>query len=110
MNWRQEIQNTIIDLNLSYRKFSRLTGIVYSELNCIVKGKRNLSVSSAVKLERFAYHKEIYNGHERMKIVGIREHTIELKGDYSGGTHNVCQKEWFYTDGLIFNSELANEI
>ena len=27
-------------------------------------------------------------------VVGIRSETIELKGDWSGGTHNVCQVGW----------------
>ena len=27
-------------------------------------------------------------------VVGIREYTVEIEGDFSGGTHNVCQKDW----------------
>jgi len=40
-------------------------------------------------------------GHEPMKIVGIREYSVELEGDYSGGTHNVCQKDWMPIDGVL---------
>jgi hypothetical protein len=47
------------------------------------------------------YHNEIYNGKELMEIVGIRKDTVELEGDYSGGTHNVCQKDWMPVEGLI---------
>lgn len=27
-------------------------------------------------------------------VVGIRKTTIEIEGDFSGGTHNVCQRDW----------------
>ncbi len=27
-------------------------------------------------------------------VTGIREDEIEIEGDWSGGTHNVCQKSW----------------
>lgn len=47
------------------------------------------------------FHKEIYDGKELMEIVGIREGSVELRGDYSGGTHNVSQDSWLSTDGLI---------
>ena len=47
------------------------------------------------------YHKDIYNGKELMEIVGILKYTVELEGDYSGGTHPVTQKDWQGIDGLI---------
>ena len=50
----------------------------------------------------YVYHKDIYNGKEKMKIVGIREDSVELEGDYSGGTHAIVQKDWLNIDGLIF--------
>ena len=28
------------------------------------------------------------------EVVGIRETTVEIQGDWSGGTHNVNQKGW----------------
>ncbi|MGN6417776.1 MAG: hypothetical protein ACTHMC_09810 [Pseudobacter sp.] len=28
------------------------------------------------------------------KVVGIRENELEIEGDFSGGTHNVCQIGW----------------
>lgn len=60
-------------------------------------------------LHQKVYHKEIYKGEERMTITGMKVDTqgklmVELEGDYSGGTHNVCQREWFYTDGLIYEN------
>ncbi len=27
-------------------------------------------------------------------VVGIRKDSIEIEGDFSGGTHNVCQRSW----------------
>jgi hypothetical protein len=35
------------------------------------------------------YVKELYEGREPFKIVGIRQIKVELEGDYSGGTHNA---------------------
>ncbi len=35
-----------------------------------------------------------YNHGEVFTVVGIREHELELEGDWSGGTHNVSQKDW----------------
>jgi len=52
-------------------------------------------------LGRMVYHKELYYGREPMKIVGIRENEVELEGDYSGGTHNVCQRDWLSIDGVL---------
>jgi hypothetical protein len=37
-----------------------------------------------------------------MKIVGIREHQVELEGDFSGGTHHTVGKAWFPKEGLLF--------
>lgn len=53
------------------------------------------------KLGMKVFHDTIYNGKEPMKIVGIREKTIELEGDYSGGTHNVIQKDWLPIKGAF---------
>ena len=54
-----------------------------------------------LRLGQNVYHKDIYWGRERMKIVGLREKQVELEGDYSGGTHNVCQKEWNSLEGVL---------
>lgn len=47
------------------------------------------------------YHDKIYHGKEQMEVVGIRKTEVELEGDYSGGTHNVCQKDWLPINGLF---------
>ncbi len=54
-----------------------------------------------LKIGQKVYHEDIYDGHEEMKVVGIRETTVELEGDYSGGTHAVCQKEWLPIKGVL---------
>ena len=45
-------------------------------------------------------HKDLYPN-EVFEIVGIRKDTVELEGDYSGGTHAVTQKDWMSIEGLI---------
>lgn len=32
-------------------------------------------------------------------MVGITEDKLLLEGDYSGGTHNVCQRDWLPIKG-----------
>lgn len=54
-----------------------------------------------LKLGMVVYHEELYGGRERMEIVGLRETEVELEGDYSGGTHNVCQKDWLPIKGVL---------
>jgi hypothetical protein len=38
---------------------------------------------------------EMYEHREMFEVVGIREKELELKGDWSGGTHNVSQSGWY---------------
>lgn len=53
------------------------------------------------------FHKEVYNYREPLKVIGILEDEVRLKGDFSGGTHNVSQSGWFSLEGLsiIYNYE-----
>lgn len=55
------------------------------------------------------YSDKIYNGHEPFKIVGIRKHQVELEGDFSGGTHNVKQADWFNIDDCFLVKELCSD-
>lgn len=55
------------------------------------------------------YVERIYYGHEPFKIVGIRENQVELEGDFSGGTHNVTQRDWFNDDECFLISEVCEE-
>jgi len=54
------------------------------------------------------YHTEIYNGSEPMEVVGIRKDQVELQGDFSGGTHNVCQKDWLPLNGTLISNLQTN--
>lgn len=58
-----------------------------------------------LKLGQKVYHKDIYWGKEQMKVVGIRETEVEIEGDYSGGTHNVCQKDWKPLEGVLLKKD-----
>ncbi len=61
------------------------------------------------ELDMEVFHEDIYNGKERMKVVGIRKAEVELEGDYSGGTHNVVQKDWLPLKGLFRLREVCPE-
>jgi hypothetical protein len=54
-----------------------------------------------LKIGQKVYHKDLYWGREQMKIVGLRKNEVELEGDYSGGTHNVIQKDWLPIEGVL---------
>ena len=55
------------------------------------------------------YIEGVYKGHEPFKVVGIRENQVELEGDFSGGTHNVCQKDWFDDDKVFVIKSVCEE-
>lgn len=61
-------------------------------------------------LGRIVWHKDIYNGKEHMKIVGLRPNLVELEGDYSGGTNNVCQSSWMPMAGVLFEENKTSAI
>lgn len=52
-----------------------------------------------IRLYDKVIHPEIYGGNEVFTVVGIRMNELELRGDWSGGTHNVDQTDWFKRDG-----------
>ena len=54
-----------------------------------------------IKIGDKVYHREIYNGRELMEVVGLRRNQVELRGDFSGGTHNVIQDSWMPIDGVV---------
>ncbi len=41
---------------------------------------------------------EYYDHGEKFEVVGIRANELELRGDWSGGTHNVDQTSWYPKD------------
>jgi hypothetical protein len=56
--------------------------------------KKYLSKNEAILGLYPVYADNVYKGKEPFKVVGIRENSLELQGDYSGGTHTVCQNSW----------------
>lgn len=53
-----------------------------------------------IEIGDWGTHEHIYNHKEPLKVIGIREHELELQGDYSGGTHNVIQSDWLPREGF----------
>lgn len=64
-----------------------------------------------LKIGQTVYHRDVYDHKEPLRIVGIREHEIELEGDFSGGTHNVVQKQWMPIKGVsrVYNHKYKKE-
>ena len=70
------------------------------QLNIVgVSGCRSFQIGQTV------YHRSVYEHKEPLKIVGILEDKLLLEGDYSGGTNNVCQRDWLPIKGTsrIYN-------
>ena len=61
------------------------------------------------KLGMRVFHEKIYNGKEPMIVVGIRKDQVELEGDYSGGTHNVIEKDWLPLEGTFRVRKVCQE-
>lgn len=51
------------------------------------------------KIGDIVYHRSVYEHKEPLKVVGITEDKLLLEGDYSGGTHNVFQRDWLPIKG-----------
>ena len=47
-------------------------------------------------MHNFKLGDEVYYPCDRspFMVVGIRKDSVEIEGDFSGGTHCVCQKDW----------------
>lgn len=56
-------------------------------------------MNTPLSIGQYVYHRAVYEHKERLKIVGITEDKIWLEGDYSGGTNNVCQRDWLPIKG-----------
>ena len=63
------------------------------------------------ELGQTVYHRSVYEHKEPLKIVGILEDKLLLEGDFSGGTHNVTQRDWFPIKGTsrIYNHKYKKE-
>ena len=63
------------------------------------------------ELGQTVYHRSVYEHKEPLKIVGILEDKLLLEGDFSGGTHNVTQRDWLSIKGVsrIYNHKYKQE-
>lgn len=64
-----------------------------------MKTRRDYEITPVLGL--IVFHEDVYGGKEPLEIVGIREHELELKGDYSGGTRLIRQKDWLPIKGTF---------
>lgn len=64
-----------------------------------------------------AFHKDIYDGHEMIEIIGMKavkengviNSYVLLEGDFSGGTHNVKQSAWLPAEGVTLAKRVCTE-
>lgn len=68
-----------------------------------------LKMDTRLKFGDTVYHMDMYEGREPLKVIRFRRDEIELEGDFSGGTHNVCQADWFSMNGLLLESMAPTE-
>lgn len=63
------------------------------------------------ELGQTVYHRSVYEHKEPLKIVGLLEDKLLLEGDFSGGTHNVVQRDWLPIKGVsrIYNHNYKQE-
>lgn len=61
--------------------------------------KPMLADNRSFRIGDIVYHRSVYQHNEPLKVVGITEDKLLLEGDYSGGTHNVCQRNWLPIKG-----------
>ena len=59
----------------------------------------NVSGCHSFRIGDIVYHRSVYEHKEPLKVVGIAEDKLLLEGDYSGGTHNVVQRDWLPIKG-----------
>jgi hypothetical protein len=62
-----------------------------------------------LELDMTVYHQDVYDGREPLTVIGIKKDTVELEGDYSGGTNNVCQSDWLSISGVLFEKSEPKE-
>jgi len=68
--------------------------------------------NQSFKIGDTVYHRSVYQHKEPLKIVGITEDKLWLEGDYSGGTNNVCQRDWLPIKGTsrIYNHAFKEKV
>ena len=56
-------------------------------------------------LGQTVYHKDVYDFKEPLEVVGIRANELELRGDYSGGTHHTIGYAWLPISGVACKNQ-----
>lgn len=60
-----------------------------------------------LQFDMTVYHTKVYDGNEKLKVVGIRKDQVELQGDYSGvGLYSSSC--WLPLDGVLISAEIKN--
>lgn len=64
------------------------------------------------KIDDIVYHRSVYEHKEPLKVKGIKENELLLEGDFSGGTNNVVQEDWFPISGVsrIYNHAYKEKV
>lgn len=65
--------------------------------------------SQNFKIGQIVYHESVYEHREPLKVVGILEDKLFLEGDFSGGTHNVTQRDWLPIKGTSFIKDFSRK-
>jgi hypothetical protein len=103
--WIEGYNKALINVNELQVKLMRLNNAKLNKMKykkLPIKGYKILNMYPV-------YIEDVYQGKEPFKVVGIRQNEIELEGDFSGGTHNVCQKDWFKDDKVFIVKELCDK-
>ena len=102
----KEIQNRI---QTEYNKYFNSQSIDWAEMaahkivSSISAPKEELAHTAvSTDVEQMAKNYKLYDKvttdyyeNEVFTVIGIKENELELQGDWSGGTHNVCQRSWY---------------
>lgn len=59
----------------------------------VLLNSTNIQIGNNVKMN---FAPPLHN--EEFEVIGIRKNEIEIQGDFSAGTHNVCQSGWYKKD------------
>lgn len=64
------------------------------------------------RLGEIVYHRSVYQHREPLKVLGITEDSLLLEGDFSGGTHNVLQRDWLPIKGTsrVYNHAYKEKV
>lgn len=62
-----------------------------------------------IKIGDKVTHESVYNHKEILTVIGVRKDSLELEGDYSGGTNNTIQSSWLPLDKTLIYSTMNTE-